>query len=120
MRDDYPILGVGAGNFKVQMPYYVNSIKSWEMHNTFLSIIVETGYLGFISFFLFLTNIFFIGLRKSFSMKSEKFRNYLLMTVLGLVSSLIFQMVHSGLRNQHMWLGFALIVGINKYIDYSD
>ncbi len=117
MVNDYPLLGVGAGNFKGQMLNYVDYTKSWQLHNTFLGILAETGPLGFISFALFLGFIFIIGIKKSLSMKSEKYRAYLLMIMLGLVSTLMFQMVHFGLRNRHMWLGFALLVGINKYIN---
>jgi O-antigen ligase len=117
MIKDYPLLGVGAGNFGEQMMNYTDFPRRWRLHNTFLSILAETGFLGFISFALFLISIFIIGIKKSLTMKSEKYRNYLLMIMLGLISTLMFQMVQLGLRNQFMWLGFALLIGINKSVE---
>jgi O-antigen ligase len=117
MINDHPLLGVGAGNFKAQRKnYQTNYTRGGWMHNSFLNISAETGALGFISFASFLTFIFVIGVRKFLNLKSEKYRNYILMIMLGLISTLAFQIFHLGVRNLHMWLGFALVIAINKNI----
>jgi O-antigen ligase len=59
MARDNPILGVGAGNFKVAYPLYRSSkesetipkgVKYSQAHNDFLEVWAETGTLGLICF----------------------------------------------------------------------
>lgn len=53
---DKPILGVGAGSFRVAWPFYapVEATRAYEAHNVFLQVLAELGVLGFIVFLTFL------------------------------------------------------------------
>jgi O-antigen ligase len=69
MVKDYPVLGVGIGNFKVIYPIYrtaeerevtPSGVKYSKAHNDFLQIWAETGTLGLISFLWILFSLLFL------------------------------------------------------------
>jgi len=53
---DYPIFGVGLGNFGFYAPLYspIELDKFWESMSLFSRLLSETGFLGFIAFLLFI------------------------------------------------------------------
>ena len=113
----HPFVGIGAGNFVNKMQDHSDSPEALEMHNTFLGILVQSGIFGFISFLAFLALLFIKATKKYFKLKSLKYKGYLSMIVLGLISNFIYTLVQFGFRSRHMWLGFALIVAIIKCVE---
>ena len=77
-----PITGVGIGNFNIVLrPFYpeellkefVGKVEAGTAHNEFLSVLVETGVFGFISFLGFIFFVIFLGIKKAKnSLKEEK------------------------------------------------
>ena len=66
MIQDYPILGIGTGNYHTVYPQY-RLPGSWETevsfaHNLFLEVAVEFGLIGLVLFCLFLLGIIYMGL----------------------------------------------------------
>ena len=59
---DYPFFGVGLGQFRLYHEH--------EMHNTFVSIIIEYGILGSLMIF-FLTSIYFLNLFRGIGSRSH-------------------------------------------------
>lgn len=73
---DYPILGVGIGNWKIlSLKYAQNRIEDYEIpkhvHNDFLHIGVETGILGGILFLSIFISIFIIPFKQFLIKKNQ-------------------------------------------------
>ncbi len=53
---DKPLLGVGAGSFRVAWPLYAphEAVVAYEAHNVFLQVLAELGIFGFLLFLTFL------------------------------------------------------------------
>lgn len=89
-----PVIGIGLVNFKEYVPYYFGNY----IHNLYLSILTETGVLGFISFFSFIGFSLFKGIEKL----TKEFDS----VKLGIVVSIITFLVH-GLVDNTLYV-FAL------------
>lgn len=69
MIKDHPIMGVGAGNWKINYPVYYTEYqgieyKNWRRpHNDFLWIISEKGIIGFVIYILMLILILYYGFK---------------------------------------------------------
>lgn len=70
MVGDHPVLGVGAGNWKIIIPEYYNPdpnesfYHNWRRpHNDFLWILAEKGIIGLILYLGFFISLFVIALR---------------------------------------------------------
>ena len=102
----YPFVGVGLGNF---WRFYGK-----EVHNTFLSILAETGLLGFLGFFMYFLFIFIYMMSNVFqrtgsSQSSDKYyKNIILSLLVSLFSSFLFGVQHYILRARHFWIIIGL------------
>ena len=73
---DYPIFGVGIGNWKIiSLKYAQNRIENYEIpkhvHNDFLHIAVETGILGGILFLSIFASILFFSFKQILLKKNQ-------------------------------------------------
>jgi O-antigen ligase len=100
-----PLLGVGLGNFKYAMADRGHP-SSWIMHNTFASILVETGALGLVAFLLFIFTVFYQGMVWEWDVSIQH------LIVLGIMAHFGFSMWQYGLRTRHFWV----MIGIYKAI----
>ena len=66
LSEDYPIVGTGAynGEIKLQEKFGFNHYTNFSTHNTFITILVEHGYLGIFLFFIIIIKSTFIILLK--------------------------------------------------------
>lgn len=87
----YPILGIGLANFKA---YH----KRHEIHNTFVSVLIEAGLIGFIALTLFLLTFFWLVLSSGapWPLRLFIFGNFLLFVVMNLT--------HLYLRERWSWV----------------
>jgi O-antigen ligase len=60
-----PIFGVGLGNF--------SEYDSFEMHNTYYSLLAETGLFGFSMYLVFMLNLFLLGNRAKMNLANKIF-----------------------------------------------
>lgn len=101
---EHPFLGVGLGNFR-------NNYHPNEIHNSFLSILTESGIMGL--FFLML--IFLFLLRLFWKYQRPQFLGY--GGILGCV--LLFNWIHYVLRERWVWLFILFFVVVSIQTDRS-
>jgi len=97
MIEEYPVFGVGLGNYPVQSPRFrtweeldVNQDILWWAHNDYLQIAAETGIVG-ITAFLFLLGVFFYKGIKGIGYIGKDSK----IATIGLISSLSATLTHS-------------------------
>ncbi len=98
---DYPMRGVGAGNWKIVLPSYgTDGLRSEEgvvnfvrPHNDFLSVLSETGIFGFLLYLGFFVSLFYYIYKivKSKAPKEDKVFSLFMLT--GLISYLIISLL---------------------------
>ena len=101
-----PIIGIGHGNFEKNYDIH-------EIHNTFVSILAETGIMGFIGFLLIIFHLFHT-LFKSTN-KAHIFYTSLILIIL-----LIANTVHFVFRERWLWVMFIFFIYLShlKKVDY--
>ncbi len=93
----HPINGIGIGNYRFIYPEHKQ-----EIHNTFLTFLVETGIIGFIPFLSLF--IFILIQIKKFKMK--KFLNYSIILICFSISLFY----HHIFRQRWVWIFLAFII----------
>lgn len=97
---EYPILGIGLGQFKV--------LTGWEVHSSFLSLLVELGIIGFLAF-VFL-QIFIIRQ----ILTSKKSKRYHIVGLFALFIIYIMMSLAHILRERWINVLFLILVGYFK------
>lgn len=120
MWKDHKLLGVGIDNYSNFLPYYANglSIHYWfsKLHNTYLTALVETGFVGFILFML----IVFVSLKNFWKTLLENGRELnMLLWIWGIIYVIILfgEITANGLYDKMLWFLFGMSVifkGSNK------
>jgi O-antigen ligase len=121
---DHPFFGVGANNYPVIQPRYLgydssNKVFRWAVHNKYLLVWAETGFLGLLFFVLFLIST----LRQGF--KIARIEDHLLSPLaLGFTAAIAGQMVHmffdvfhSRPQVQLLWLIAGLLL-VMSYVQF--
>jgi len=110
-----PLLGVGAGNFKLAYTEIIpEATRGFELHNTLLSIWAETGVLGLLSFAAFLVPFGWIGLRSLIRRPITRIEEYRAAIAFGILGSLMHQMFHMGLRQPIFWVGLGFLLALDQ------
>jgi len=96
-----PFFGIGLGNFHKN--YY-----QYEIHNTFISLLAETGIVGFYGFLILLFYIFY----SIFKSKNNKFKffAFIIMCIF-----LISNTAHFVLRERWIWILFIFIIFLSNF-----
>lgn len=130
---DHPIVGVGAGNWKLAIPKYgtVDQAKKGDTkrintHNLYLQVLSETGAIGFIMFILMFYFLFLGVFKLIKSNNKNEIKILALFLTLGIVTMLMDGLASfSNSRIEHSFL-FAFFIGallsvFQKYpaTDYS-
>lgn len=70
---DYPILGIGLGNYQSIMPSYINNIWTFAStpHNIALYLLSAIGFLGTLTFLIFLLMVFVKSLKSYWQIKQD-------------------------------------------------
>ncbi len=109
---EHPWVGVGIGSFRF---FYVRTPGGYphEMHSNLLSLLAETGGLGFLAFMSFIGVLLWYGKRVAFDLKDDRWRHLGATLVIGFVTNFfVYGAFLLGLRERHLWLSMALIVSL--------
>ncbi len=128
MVADYPVLGVGVGNFRFNISHY-KTPELWELqdptgrmrqlrtHNDYLNILAESGVLGFLSFVILIGFVLSKGLK--FALKTKNHYQNLnswfwlrLGGLMAMVATLTQSIFDFNLYNVYSALYFWMAVGI--------
>ncbi|HXG30337.1 MAG TPA: O-antigen ligase family protein [Thermodesulfobacteriota bacterium] len=118
---DFPLFGTGFGTFGYVYPLYKRSMEQALVytyaHNDYLQLIVETGFLGFLSIVTALLLLIISSLRalNRFSQGGDYSRFFLTLGALtGIVSILIHSLTDFNLHIPSNALYFAFLIGFLK------
>lgn len=128
MVADYPVLGVGVGNFRFIISHY-KTPALWELqdptgrmrqlrtHNDYLNILAESGVLGFLSFVILIGFVLFKGLKMDLNLQNTHQNMNLwfwlhLGGLMAMVATLTQSMFDFNLYNVHSALYFWMAVAI--------
>lgn len=102
-----PILGVGAGGFQKEV--VKNSISNIESsaHNSYLSILVEYGLVGFVLFFSMILILLIAALKID-----DKYTKWLFVTIM--IFWLIDSISSHSADQKYSWIMFGLIITANR------
>ena len=120
MIREHPILGVGANNFTIVMWSYITPdfSRSWlyAVHNKYLLVFAETGFIGLMTFLWFLGSV----VRQGWQTWRIHDRTYSLLA-LALMAGIIGHMVHMQFDLfsnrplvQSLWLSAGLLVALHN------
>ena len=94
MIRDNPILGVGAGNWKINYPVYYSQyqgleFKNWRRpHNDFIWILAEKGFIGFVVYLTIVFILFYYSFKLLPSMKERKYQFVIILITASLLGYL--------------------------------
>ena len=110
-----PLIGVGPGSFRYNIPRLVPGGKAQEMHNSYLGILAETGLVGgFLMFGLIGTVLARAGALLSTTARGtnpERIATALTLLV-SFFSLLCYGTVNYGMRQRYFWFVVALLIMI--------
>lgn len=110
---DYPIFGVGLGNYKYVAPRYIFIRLMYYSHNTFITILSELGLVGFLFFificFKIINNIYYFYKNSIFI---SSFYFYL---GLSFVNFLIISFFLHNVTDKYFW---GMFIPISMLLDY--
>jgi len=110
---DYPIFGVGIGNYKFVAPRYIFIRQIYYSHNTFITILSELGIVGFLFFificFKIINNIYYFYKNSIFI---SSFYFYL---GLSFVNFLIMSFFLHNVTDKYFW---GMFIPISMLLDY--
>jgi O-antigen ligase len=116
---EHPFIGVGIGSFRF---YYERVPGGYphEMHSNLLSLMAETGILGFLAFMTFIVVMLWYGKRISFNLDDDGWRHLGALLTIGFITNFfVYGAFLLGLRERHLWVGMALIVCLKMLNDHG-
>lgn len=115
---DNPIIGVGAGNWKINIyPYYSEHLPSvfrhWRNpHNDYLSILSEKGILGFIFYLLIFLILIYYSIDHIIKLKDKRKNLSATVWLLGIVGYLIVSFFSFPNDRPNHWIFISLLMAI--------
>ena len=113
MIKDKPVFGQGAGNYALFLPHYVpcpgECIKC-HLHNLYLQIAVETGFLGLLSFLFLLGMHFMVGFQ-NLRWESDLSRFAVMLGIIGGLSAFCVHNLVDVVTTHHISLIFGMEMG---------
>lgn len=102
MFEDYPMTGVGAGNFNARYPdYYVRStfrVSQGHAHNFYIQMLAENGIVGLAIYLTLILSFAFVALRVAL-VSTDRLAGALALGALGTMSAVY---VHNVFENLHV------------------
>lgn len=129
MLQDYPLLGVGLGNWKIEIPRYTittgirsdyGQIVRIRTHNIYLQVLSETGVPGFLLLYVPWLIILILGLHLIFYQNDQRILAIVIVAgLLGFASDGLFSFPNERISHATIcWTGLGFICGL--FIKSSD
>jgi O-antigen ligase len=103
-----PAIGIGLGTLWMQAP--TMSGESYQIHNTYLSFLAETGALGFLLLMIIIVIIVrecVLGMQLA---RGTPYEDPLVALIPALAALGVFNIFHYGIRARHLWVTVGLIM----------
>ncbi len=114
---EHPIVGIGIGSFRFYFERVPGGYPN-EMHSNLLSLMTETGILGFLAFMTFIIVMLWYGKRVSFDLDDARWRHLGALLTIGFITNFfVYGAFLLGLRGRHLWVSMALIVCLKMLSD---
>jgi O-antigen ligase len=126
VSNDYPLLGVGAGNFPVVEPAYsLNTLELFRVdlilrpevaHNTYLHLLAEYGLIGLTIFLSIVAGSLFLGVHsiRTFAAQGDRSTELFARGLLvGTIANLTASVFVSGQYEKQLWLLLAMTAGLD-------
>ncbi|MEP6651728.1 MAG: O-antigen ligase family protein [Myxococcales bacterium] len=107
-----PVVGIGFGTLYLQSPPTMG--ESYQVHNTYISFLAETGILGFgalLGIIVLVTRACIQGLRLA---RGTPYEDHMVALIPALAALAVFNIFHYGVRARHLWLVIALILAFHR------
>lgn len=107
-----PVVGIGIGTLWLQTP--PTSGESYQVHNTYISFLGETGLLGFFALTILsiiLVRECIVGMRHA---RGTIFEDPLTAIIPALAALGVFNIFHYGIRARHLWVTIALVLAFRR------
>ena len=101
----------GAGPKLAGSRYYVS-----EIHNTYTSLLIETGFIGVGLFLLWLAHIFYVAFSCIGACGSARNRLIIICLLAGFTGVLAYGMTMYGLRQRNLWLLAGLLMAVPRLL----
>ncbi len=102
-----PLIGIGIGTLWLQAP--PTSGESYQVHNTYLSFLAETGGIGFLLLLIIVIIVVrecMVGIHLA---RGTPFEDPLVSLIPALASLAVFNVFHYGIRARHVWVTMGLV-----------
>jgi tetratricopeptide (TPR) repeat protein len=128
MFKDHPIIGLGLGNWKLNLHAYQEDISLdrnlVRPHNDFIWILTETGLLGLITFLAFLIMIGYYGIKILYAQTDTQNKVQAVLIGFGIIGYLTFSMFtfpKERINHQiYLFTFFALIIALYNRINQAN
>ncbi len=105
----FPITGYGIANVALDYEY--------EIHNTYLTVVAETGLFGFFAFSSLMAFILVLAWHNTRLVKyAPQWFGWAYGLWFGLLAEMLYATQHHILRTRHLWVTFGLIVALNVWL----
>lgn len=107
-----PIFGYGIGNVWLDFEY--------EVHNSYLSTLTETGVIGAASLSLLLILVLFLAIKNVWMAERNGHPNLIAISrglMVGLFSFYVYATQHQVLRHRHLWIVIGLIIAAHLILE---
>ena len=102
-----PLIGIGIGTLWLQAP--LTSGESYQVHNTYLSFLAETGGVGFALLLIVIIIIVRECIKGIQLARGTPFEDPLIALIPALAALGVFNIFHYGVRARHMWVTIGLV-----------
>jgi O-antigen ligase len=112
-----PVLGVGIGNFGLNLKNHPKGSKSTGseiINNEPIEILAETGMVGFISLSIFLIYIFVLGIKSYIRSKDIILKSWLLAFLAIFLGFVIQYQTFSTLYIMHIWVAIGILIALGN------
>lgn len=109
-----PLFGVGFGRF-IESDY-VSLPRAFEIHNTPLQFLAETGIVGFVAYLVFMIYFFWLSYRTMLISRATRWKDFYFVLFSGIIAMPISYLYNRHLKERTFWLLLVLIYSSYRFM----